>query len=43
VIDLMSRQYGLEIGEKWAKDRLRARLDQVIAHEHAEAGATSIR
>ena len=35
--DLMARRYGPEIGEKWAKGRLRDRLDQVIAHEHAEA------
>jgi hypothetical protein len=35
--DLMARRYGPEIGERWAKDRLRDRLDQIIAHEHAEA------
>jgi hypothetical protein len=34
---LMDRRYGPEIGGKWAKDRLRDRLDQVIAHEYAEA------
>jgi hypothetical protein len=30
---LMSRRYGPEIGGKWAKDRLRDRLDQMIARE----------
>jgi hypothetical protein len=34
---LIARRYGPEVGGKWAKDRLRDRLDQVIAHEHAEA------
>jgi hypothetical protein len=34
---LIARRYGPEIGGKWAKDRLRDRLDQVLAHEHAEA------
>jgi hypothetical protein len=41
VTSLMARKYGPEIGEKWAKDRLRDRLDQVIAHEHAEAAGIS--
>ena len=35
--DLMTREYGPEIGKKWEHDRLRDRLDQIIAHEHAEA------
>ncbi len=39
--DLMTRIYGPKIGEKWAKDRLRDRLDQIIAHEHAEASGIS--
>jgi hypothetical protein len=39
--DLMTRQYGPEIGEKWAKDRLRDRLDQIIAHEYAQATGIS--
>jgi hypothetical protein len=39
--DLMTRIYGPEIGEKWAKDRLRDRLDQIIAHEYAEATGIS--
>ena len=39
--DLMTRIYGPKIGEKWAKDRLRDGLDQIIAHEHAEASGIS--
>jgi len=35
--DLMTRRYGTKIGKLWEKDRLRDRLDQIIAHEHAEA------
>ena len=35
--DLMTREYGPEIGKKWEHDRLRDRLDQIIAHEHTEA------
>jgi len=38
---LVGRRYGPEIGGKWAKDRLRDRLDQVIAHEYAEAAGIS--
>ena len=38
---LMARRYGRRIGGKWAKDRLRDRLDQVIAHEYAEAAGIS--
>jgi hypothetical protein len=38
---LMGRRYGPEMGGKWAKDRLRDRLDQVIAHEYAEAAGIS--
>jgi len=34
--DLMTRIYGPEIGKRWENDRLRDRLDQIIAHEHAE-------
>jgi hypothetical protein len=36
-ISLMNRIYGRDIGKNWARDRLRDRLDQVIAHEYAEA------
>ncbi len=39
--DLMTRIFGPKIGEKWAKDRLRDRLDQIIAHEYAEASGIS--
>ncbi len=39
--DLMRMRYGPEIGDKWASDRLRDRLDQVIAHEYAEAAGIS--
>jgi hypothetical protein len=35
--DLLIRRYGSKIGKQWAKDRLRDRLDQIIAHEYAEA------
>jgi hypothetical protein len=35
--DLIARKYGPDIGKRWECDRLRDRLDQVIAHEHAEA------
>ena len=38
---LMGRRYGAAIGGKWANDRLRDRLDQVIAHEYAEAAGIS--
>jgi hypothetical protein len=38
---LMGRRYGAAIGGKWANDRLRDRLDQVIAHEYAEATGIS--
>jgi hypothetical protein len=38
---LMDRRYGREIGRKWAIDRQRDRLDQVIAHEYAEATGIS--
>ena len=38
---LMSRRYGPEVGRNWANDRLRDRLDQVIAHEYAEAAGIS--
>jgi hypothetical protein len=38
---LVGRRYGPEIGEKWATDRLRDRLDQVIAHEYTEAAGIS--
>jgi hypothetical protein len=38
---LMGRRYGPEIAGNWAKDRLRDRLDQVIAHEYAEAAGIS--
>ena len=38
---LMDRRYGAKIGGNWAKDRLRDRLDQVIAHEYAEAAGIS--
>ncbi len=38
---LMDKRYGLEIGGKWANDRLRNWLDQVIAHEYAEAAGIS--
>jgi hypothetical protein len=37
----MDRRFGPEIGRRWAKDRLRDRLDQVIAHEYAEAVGVS--
>ena len=39
--DLMTRKFGKEIGDNWRKDRLRDRLDQVIAHEYAEASGIS--
>jgi hypothetical protein len=38
---LMRKRYGQDIGDKWASDRLRDRLDQVIAHEYAEAAGIS--
>jgi hypothetical protein len=36
-VSLMRRRYGPELGENCANDRLRDRLDQVVAHEDAEA------
>ncbi|HKI20380.1 MAG TPA: hypothetical protein VKA15_21000, partial [Isosphaeraceae bacterium] len=39
--DLMARKYSPEIGKQWEHDRLRDRLDQVIAHEYAEASGLS--
>jgi hypothetical protein len=39
--DLMTRIYGPEIGKRWENDRLCDRLDQIIAHEHAEAYGVS--
>jgi hypothetical protein len=39
--DLMTRKYGPEIGKQSERDRLRDRLDQIIAHEHTEATGVS--
>jgi len=39
--DLMTRKYGPIIGKRWERDRLRDRLDQIIAHEYAEASGMS--
>jgi hypothetical protein len=39
--DLMTREYGPVIGKCWERDRLRDRLDQIIAHEYAEASGIS--
>jgi hypothetical protein len=35
--ELLTERYGLEVGQIWAKSRLRDRIDAVIAHEVAEA------
>ena len=35
--DLFTPVYGREVGEKWAKTRLRDRLDAIIAHEYEES------
>jgi hypothetical protein len=40
-VGMMRKRYGPDIGGKWASDRLRDRLDQVIAHEYAEAAGIS--
>jgi hypothetical protein len=35
--ELLTERYGPDVGEIWAKSRLRDRIDAVIAHEVAEA------
>src|SRR5271157_5828278 len=41
--DLLTTNYGKEIGEQWEKHRLRDRLDAVIAPECAEASGVDQR
>jgi hypothetical protein len=36
-LELLEERYGPEVGEVWAKSRLRDRIDAVIAHEEAES------